>query len=388
MQHSIRDTATPAATPDQRLNRLQDENHRLRQELQAFKAEAEHNQAVHQRLRDHELTLFNADSPRQLVEALTRGTAQTFDLDNVTLALADSQQRWRQLFAQNDNQLPPQLFCSVRLSELSAAFKNLQRPQLGPYHAALHRHLFPTEPTPRSVALLPLRRQQTPQLLGVLNLGSTDPQRYSASQGSDFLHHFGRMSTLFLENALTREELRRSSLSDGLTGCYNRRFLQERLLQELAAALRARQPLCLLLFDLDYFKTVNDTYGHLVGDQVLIEFAGRLRRQLRINDVVARYGGEEFAALLPRTQIKDALNLAERVRQKVREPMLLEQTTVNVTVSIGVCEFNPRAPEADHNTLAKRLLNAADEALYQAKTLGRNRIEQAPALSTTLTTDL
>ena len=185
-----------------------------------------------------------------------------------------------------------------------------------------------------------------------------------------------------LETALDRIRLEHSSDTDGLTGCHNRRYLQQRLLQEIAGAQRKQHNLCCILFDIDYFKSINDTYGHLAGDQVLIEFAQRLRRQLRLNDVFARYGGEEFAALLPETSINDALTLAERMREKIREPMLLDSGTLTVTVSAGVCEYIPQAVDtlSSPETLGKNLLNAADEALYQAKATGRNRVVRAAAV--------
>ncbi|MFP2932058.1 diguanylate cyclase [Pyxidicoccus sp. 3LG] len=164
-------------------------------------------------------------------------------------------------------------------------------------------------------------------------------------------------------------ELQRLSATDGLTGVHNHRHFQERLREEFRRAQRYDDALSLILLDLDHFKDVNDQYGHAAGDGVLREVAGALQRGVRETDLVARYGGEEFAVLLPRTHLTGALTVAERVRRELRALRLGVDGALRVTASLGVSSF-------PHRTVLspEQLLLTADEALYQAKHEGRDRI--------------
>jgi two-component system cell cycle response regulator len=160
--------------------------------------------------------------------------------------------------------------------------------------------------------------------------------------------------------------------TDPLTQLHNRRSLIERLSEEVERVRRYGLMLSVLMIDIDHFKAVNDTYGHLVGDEVLRGVARVLQREARTVDVVARYGGEEFVLVLPETGEDGATALAERIRQRVAEQPLLrgEQIDwVRVTVSIGTATMpSPRAHSPE------TLIAAADEALYRAKSQGRNRV--------------
>ncbi len=168
-----------------------------------------------------------------------------------------------------------------------------------------------------------------------------------------------------------------SARRDGLTGAYNKRYLQERFEAEFAFALRHRTPLSLLLFDLDHFKHVNDTYGHLAGDRVLREVARRVQADVRREDVFARYGGEEFAVLSLGTPLEGAVRFAERLRQRIAAtPVDHEGRPIAVTVSIGVA-----TGPGPHLGTPTELIEAADRALYRAKREGRNRVVAARAVS-------
>ncbi len=156
---------------------------------------------------------------------------------------------------------------------------------------------------------------------------------------------------------------------DPLTGIFNRRAFMERLDHEWSASLRHGHPFCVMILDLDNFKEVNDTYGHLVGDTVLREVARRVKEQMRDTDLLARYGGEEFVVLTPHTDAAAACIVAERIRHAAGNvPIHLEGTSLVVTVSIGVAQGRP-ATETQTG-----LFNRADAALYAAKTAGRNRV--------------
>ena len=162
---------------------------------------------------------------------------------------------------------------------------------------------------------------------------------------------------------------------DELTGLHNRRHVLLALEQQIAWACRARQPLSLLLLDVDFFKRINDTLGHLSGDQVLRDLGAGLRSHLRACDIAGRWGGEEFIVVLPGTDAAGAATLAERLRGAVEAKRFVmpDGTALMVTVSIGLHTLHPVPVDATADTL----LGLADRALYRAKALGRNRVEVA-----------
>ena len=158
--------------------------------------------------------------------------------------------------------------------------------------------------------------------------------------------------------------------ADSLMGLYNRRFLHRELAALVAAARRHQRHLSVVLVDVDHFKTVNDTLGHLAGDSVLREVASRLASRLRESDYLGRFGGEEFLALLPDTAAANAAVVAEALRTAIEAaPVLVEGATVPVTVSAGWATWSGQSPE--------ELVDLADQALYRAKRDGRNCVREA-----------
>ena len=163
------------------------------------------------------------------------------------------------------------------------------------------------------------------------------------------------------------------AVTDQLTGLYNRRYLASHLSAMFDRAFWTGRPLSIMVLDIDHFKSINDKYGHDVGDKVLQEFAGRVTRSLRGIDLACRYGGEEFLVAMPDTDCKFASVVAERLRHEVASnPFILNggRDELTVTVSIGIATTET-GPEED---TAQRLIKRADEALYEAKTSGRNRV--------------
>ncbi|HEY8426935.1 MAG TPA: diguanylate cyclase [Sandaracinaceae bacterium] len=180
-----------------------------------------------------------------------------------------------------------------------------------------------------------------------------------------------RIKQMHDEVAAARERLERLAIRDELTGLYNYRYLQSRLNEEFKRAERYREPLSCAMLDIDHFKSINDRFGHDVGDQVLRAVAKRLVEAVREVDVVARYGGEEFLLVLPSTHLAGALTVADRVWRAIgTQPFAVgEGRTEAITVSIGVSLYPSRGV-----TSRDALLKAADRALYRAKDDGRNRI--------------
>ncbi len=167
-------------------------------------------------------------------------------------------------------------------------------------------------------------------------------------------------------------DLYRSSTRDALTGLYNRRHFDDRLRSEIAYALRHKADLGVLLVDIDFFKRINDTYGHAGGDAALRQISKTLAQQLRTEDIIARVGGEEFAVLLRGTDAGGAARLGERLRAAVEtNPIMYENHSIPLTISVGCASFT-ELEEVD----AARLFKLADDRLYQAKRSGRNRVVQ------------
>lgn len=185
-------------------------------------------------------------------------------------------------------------------------------------------------------------------------------------------------AVIALENARLHAIVERQALVDGLTGLANRRRSDEMLRLELSRAARLAAPLALVLVDVDRFKSVNDRYGHPVGDAVLRDVAALLADTVREIDVAGRWGGEEFALVLPGTDLTGAARLAERIRASLaRRPIVADDgTELFVTASLGVAAFPDQATEGE-------LISAADGALYEAKRSGRNRVVAAGAVQPT-----
>lgn len=224
-----------------------------------------------------------------------------------------------------------------------------------------------------SALMLPLLYQE--EALGVVVFISPETDSISPHQ-LDLLGILGNQAAVSIKNAMLHAAIRQEAITDGLTGLYNHRHFQEIFDGELKRLKRSPAPLSLILLDIDFFKKINDTYGHPAGDAVLRKTAAIMRKTLRGIDIPARYGGEEFAALLIESDAKGAMQTAERLRMRILEtPFNINGHTVNITVSVGVasCPGDARA-KAD-------IIDRADKALYHAKRTGRNRVIPWASLS-------
>ena len=191
----------------------------------------------------------------------------------------------------------------------------------------------------------------------------------------EYLEQLSNQIAITINRANVYAEILKHATLDALTGFYNRHQLEERIKQEVSNAKRQHAPLCGIMTDIDYFKNVNDTYGHTVGDLVLKTIAKVIRGQLREYDIAGRYGGEEFSILLPFTKINEAQMVAERLRQTVENKVInisklvpdSEIKDIKITLSLGIYEIKEDDNEDD-------LIKKADKALYQAKNTGRNKV--------------
>ncbi|MCP4673609.1 MAG: GGDEF domain-containing protein, partial [Desulfobacula sp.] len=157
-----------------------------------------------------------------------------------------------------------------------------------------------------------------------------------------------------------------AAVIDPLTGCYNRREFVNQLKRNIAGASRHKNDLSLFIFDLDHFKKINDTYGHLAGDKVLQEISSLVQQNMRTDDIFARYGGEEFIAILPETDKIKAMELADRLRSKIAKKVITyNDDTIKITASFGVAQ-------QDRCADMEKIIHDADTMLYKAKLNGRN----------------
>jgi diguanylate cyclase (GGDEF)-like protein len=169
-------------------------------------------------------------------------------------------------------------------------------------------------------------------------------------------------------------KLENLAFRDGLTNVYNHRYFQEIFEKEIARAQRYNGDLCLIMFDIDFFKKVNDTYGHPTGDQILILLAERIQKAIRPSDILARYGGEEFTVILPETKTAGMKVFAERLRHCAMEPFDIDGNSIKITISVGGVYYDLDLEGATK----QHLIDTADRALYQSKQNGRNRVTILP----------
>jgi len=185
------------------------------------------------------------------------------------------------------------------------------------------------------------------------------------------------LRVLDLEKSLkdAYERIRVLSITDKLTGCFNRTYMDEYLAKEITRASRYHRPVSLVMADIDHFKRVNDPYGHQAGDLILMDFVASIRKGLRRDvDWIARYGGEEFLMVLPETDLENAVLSAERLRRIVSLNVTeYGKHEIRITASFGVVGYKPSSKA--RNISYEAIINQADEALYQAKNEGRNRVK-------------
>lgn len=352
---------------------LESENKQLRQRLRTFTAEASTNEALLNKFHERELALLSCDSLAELLVSMTEGLRLSFLLDDIHLIIHDPGVEIRQLLTHTNTSEEsfPNIDFVDSIEAVTCYLRGRTGPWLGPCMSGRHGNLLDTQDS-RSVAILPLKLRD--KLIGCLAMGSNDAKRFTRHHATDFLQKLMAIGGVCLENAINRERIVLSGLTDALTGFYNRAYLDRRLNEEISRAARYQQPLSCLFLDIDFFKKVNDTYGHASGDIVLQEVAYRIKHQLRASDIPTRFGGEEFTLLLPQTGSDEALLLAERIRKAVRQSSVSTETgeQLNITISIGVSQILAHQHK-QLKGLGEKLLHEADSALYKAKETGRNK---------------
>lgn len=216
------------------------------------------------------------------------------------------------------------------------------------------------------------------RLLGVIELLNVLESDDFGELEVEVLKTLADYAAIAIENARSVERIRELSVTDDVTGLFNARYLEQSLEQEYRRSKRTGEPLSVIFIDLDYFKTINDTHGHLVGSDVLREAAILLRQSLRVTDIPTRYGGDEFVLILPETSQDDALMVAGRIRDAVRGHTfgVMHGSPCKVTASFGIATL----PDDTDDKLD--LIRLADQAMYWVKEHSRDDIATASALRT------
>lgn len=354
----------------------QSENLSLKRQLRTYLHQARENEKKFLRFHNITLQLLAAPDLAGLIDIIFNQYRKDAKLDTLTLTLVDSRYEIRRTLSNAglDYKNMPGLIFVNKAADLKKFLAGKTTPQLDMFHKDHDDFFFPaSEKKPASVAILPLMRNK--KHIGTLNLGSYAENRFVSGSATDFFEQFSSILTICFENALNKERIKQMGLLDPLTSVHNRRYFDQRIVEEVDRAARNQKPLSCLFLDIDHFKKFNDQYGHQIGDRVLQEVARLIKNQMRVSDVMARYGGEEFAILLTNTDARLAENIAERIRFTIYEQkhQLSETIKAYITVSVGCDTLHPQR-DMNSREQGKQLVHNADTALYQAKDQGRNQV--------------
>ncbi len=357
---------------------IEEATQELQSRFEALLKEAARNETTLKKFQEFELELMNAKSLGKLIYILLNNGCDKFGWDTVTLTLVDPEyeiQRLLELSKFKLSEHPELIFITS-----GDALKNIHHQQLFPvlglYDDDDHNLLFSKKiNNPEDIWLLPLSRSN--QLIGSYNIGKLVSNSSNENVATDFLQHLAAIISVSLEISITREHLQYLGLIDPLTGINNRRFFDQRVIEEVTAVIRKNVDISCLFIDIDHFKNINDSYGHRTGDNILKGVAKIIRELLRSTDVVARYGGEEFVVLLSYKNREKATEIAERIRKTVEKKTFTtsQNGNITVTISIGINTLKSDQHRGNTEEITSAFLEYADRALYQAKNNGRNRIE-------------
>lgn len=347
----------------------------LRRRMTMLEDQLRRNEHIWSGFQGIEIDMFGAHSFGELLSVLSNGILKTFhSVECVTITYFDPEYELTRLLEGTEDSIAlDQLFVPLGSETVASLYRKPYRPWLGQFDSALHGVLFPGVSGVGSVALAPLVIRG--QLIGSLNQGSKNASHFVSHAATDLLEHLAAVTAMCIDSTVSHERLKLDGLTDSLTGISNRRFFERRLKEEIERWRRSGSSLCCVVVDIDHFKRVNDQFGHQIGDVILRRVAQELGKVSRSSDVLARYGGEEFVLLLPETPIPVAVEIAERLREDVAALIFDEKVLKNfqVTVSLGLANLVDQN-NADESSPGGWLFQQADNALYQAKNSGRNRV--------------
>ena len=357
------------------------ENRLLRRKLDNLLRQARTNEKKQELFDSFGFEVIGANTPAQLRDLLLFQMRARFQLQEVVLCLVDHGKDTERLFYGHDEEAKHIFSNRLIILDVDKDHNKIDMlsyfPLLG--SKVIREYAWMLEAcegrdTFESAALLPLIRSE--QIIGAMLLISGDYNRYQSSHGTTFLQKLSVLTAAALENCLNHQRLKEIGYQDALTQAYNRRYFDLRLKDEIERSLRQEDDIACMFLDVDFFKKVNDTYGHHIGDLVLMRMVAIIKEQVRACDIVARYGGEEFAVALPGTSLDKAEEIAERLRLAVHaQTHDFYDKALNISVSIGLTSLaDVTAYNGSADAIAAMLLDQADKALYSAKENGRNQV--------------
>jgi len=365
--------------------------HTLKATLAALINKAKHNEKSQSKFHKIELHFLRASSLSTLYTRLLIELNERFDLELVELILVDKNHDMQGLIKDIYGELR---FENLRYVETQKAIESLYLENKHSEHSSVDNKEYGialtqdeteiaqiftyTKKIPKSAVKLPLTKNG--ELIGSLHLGSHNIERFTPGLATSFLAHLGAVVSICIENAITQEQFKLLSLVDLLTRTKNRRYFVQSITREIARATRSLSSLSCLFLDLDHFKSVNDTHGHLTGDRALQSVAKAIKPLLRQSDVLSRFGGEEFTVMLPETDQSHAEEIAERIRHSIAQIIIKDDygQDFKITVSIGISTWSPSNSERmSFEEVQNHLIKKADEGVYLAKKSGRNCVKIA-----------
>ncbi len=357
------------------------ENRKLKRQLDNLLRRARTNEQKQELFDSFGFEVIAANTPAQLRDYLLFQMQARFQLQDVVMCLIDYENDAEKLFYGHD--LDSKSIYESKLLLLNTEKDKDKISSLSTYPVLGAKVIdqfswmldgLADRELSKSAAMLPLVRSD--QLMGTLLLLSRDEQRYQPGIATTFLQKLSAMTAVAIENCLNQQRLKEIGYQDPLTQAYNRRYFDLRFNDEIERSLRQKDNLACMFLDVDFFKSVNDTYGHHIGDLVLTRLVCLIKEQVRACDIVARYGGEEFAVVLPGVTLQGAMDIAERLRHAVEtDSHISDEQGLAVTVSIGLQDLHSLSGvNLTTKEIVRQLLDQADKALYEAKESGRNKV--------------
>ncbi len=357
------------------------ENQKLKRQLDNLLRRARTNEQKQQLFDSFGFEVISVNTPSQLRDFILYQMQARFQLQAVIMTVIDYDHDAEKLFYGHDVDAKELFTDKLIILDTDKDREKIESlsdfPQLGPAMLKKYDWMMKGVDLPgdsQSAALLPLIRSN--QLIGTLFLVSKDFNRYQPGIATTFLQKLSAMTAVAIENCLNQQRLKEIGYQDPLTQAYNRRYFDLRFTDEIERSLRQNENMACMFLDVDFFKKVNDTYGHHVGDMVLTRLVSLIKEQVRACDIVARYGGEEFAVVLPGVTVELAHDIAERLRKTVESDVTITcGQGQKITVSIGLQTLS--ALNVQNESAAQigyLLLEHADQALYTAKESGRNQV--------------
>ncbi len=353
-------------------------NRELSASLNDLIKKAKQNEATQSKFFELELYFLQSTSIAELFEKLLIDIIDRLELEVVELHLIDPNEEIQGLINDIYGELEfDNLIYHNNAESIEQLYENHLDIRLSQAPETIERLFLSSKKRAYSVAMLPLVRENV--LIGSFHFGSHNKQRFVPGLATSFLQHLGSIVAICIENAVTQEQFKLLSLVDLLTRTKNRRYFIQSLTKEIARSSRSNSPISCLFMDLDHFKQVNDTHGHLTGDRALQSVATTIMPLLRKSDVLARFGGEEFTILLPDTDKNHALEIAERIRFEVSQISIVDDHNCpfSITLSIGVSTWQVNNQKITFEDAQNFLISQADKGVYLAKESGRNCVRFA-----------